>query len=280
MINSLHKNNLVILADISCKHSLVYVQDLLKNKLQIRAVFALNFRYISVKSPKNYIQILQNLVNGKSIIKQYNKSKLLRLCRKNDIEFLQIQLAGFKDPKLSDHLNKFSDCAFLYTCGGIVPKMLLNRYKFLHIHLGWVPLLRGSDCLFYSIIYLQKITASLIYMSSKIDKGDVISRMQMPLFKFKKSDLRIRFRSPKSKYKYITNNIDPKIRSKFLIEFLKNNKIKDFRNIKSNKQEVGNISNFLWIHPSLYKLCLNIWESNLRSEPLKFDQAIKRMELY
>ncbi len=280
MSNYLHKNNLVILADISCKHSLVYVQDLLKNKLQIRAVFNLNFRYISVKSPKNYIQILRNLVNGKSILKQYYKRQLLRLCRKNDIECLNIQLAGFKDPKLSYHFNKFSDCAFLYTCGGIVPKFLLNRYKFLHIHLGWVPLLRGSDCMLYSIMYLKKITASLIYMSSEIDKGDVISRMQMPLFNFQKSGLRIRFRSPKSKYKYITTNIDPIIRSKFLIEFLKTNKIKDFRKIKSNEQEVGNVSNFLWIHPALYELCLNIWESNLQSEPLKFDQAIKHMELY
>jgi hypothetical protein len=117
-------------------------------------------------------------------------------------------------------------------------------------------------------------------MSSKIDTGDVIARMRMPLFDFRKYDLNIRLRSSKRQYRYITSNIDPIIRSKFLIEFIKNAGVKDFRRIKSSKQEIENTSNFLWIHPSLYEMSLNIWKSNLPSRPFNFDQSMNHMEIY
>jgi hypothetical protein len=280
MFNFSPKNNLVILADTSCKHSLVYLQDMIKNKLSVRAVFALNFKYILPNSPKKYVQILRNLTNRKIYIRLYYETKILRLCKKNSIECINLQLESFKDDKLELYLYKFNNCAFLYTCGGIVPKSLLSKYKFLHVHLGWVPLFKGSDCLLYSIMYRQKITASLIYMSSKIDTGDVIARMRMPLFDFRKYDLNIRLRSSKRQYRYITSNIDPIIRSKFLIEFIKNAGVKDFRRIKSSKQEIENTSNFLWIHPSLYEMSLNIWKSNLPSRPFNFDQSMNHMEIY
>jgi methionyl-tRNA formyltransferase len=64
----------------------------------------------------------------------------------------------------------------LYTSGGRVPGDLLSTSpsRMIHIHPGVVPYVRGSDCLFWSVLTRGRPGMSCFYMNAGIDTGDII----------------------------------------------------------------------------------------------------------
>lgn len=59
-----------------------------------------------------------------------------------------ILVEGLADQGLQEHLSKELPGGVLYTGGGIMPANLLDlqHLKFLHIHPGFLPNIRGADC--------------------------------------------------------------------------------------------------------------------------------------
>jgi hypothetical protein len=97
-----------------------------------------------------------------------------------------ILVEGLSDSGLHQYLSLESTGVILYTGGGIVPAALLNiqHLKFLHIHPGYLPDIRGADCVLWSSLLTGYTSATCFYMSAGIDTGDIISPHWLPKLAF------------------------------------------------------------------------------------------------
>lgn len=57
---------------------------------------------------------------------------------------------------------------------GLVPKEFLSKTKWLHIHGGLMPPLRGSACMYWGFLYRGKPGYTLFYQTEKIDQGKIL----------------------------------------------------------------------------------------------------------
>jgi hypothetical protein len=93
-----------------------------------------------------------------------------------------VVVKDLKDPALSTALMEHSPGAVLYTGGGLVPPSLLELegLRFLHVHPGYLPDVRGADCLMWSMLLRGKPGASCFYMAPGIDVGHIIAKCDFP----------------------------------------------------------------------------------------------------
>jgi len=96
------------------------------------------------------------------------------------IETLMID--NLSDNVLYNHLSKLPQTQVLFTGGGIVPKNLLEipTLKFIHIHPGHLPEIRGADCVLWSHLIKGCTSATCFYMAPGIDDGNVILASYLP----------------------------------------------------------------------------------------------------
>lgn len=101
-----------------------------------------------------------------------------------DVETLMID--NLADEALSTRLTALPQTQILFTGGGIVPKKLLeiSSLKFIHIHPGYLPDVRGADCALWSHLMKGRTSATCFYMAPGIDDGDVIFAAYLPTLKF------------------------------------------------------------------------------------------------
>ena len=84
---------------------------------------------------------------------------------------------GLADPSLSSHLLGLArPSTILFTGGGMVPESLLSipQCRFIHVHPGVLPNVRGADGLLWSLILRGRPGATAFYMSPGLDAGDII----------------------------------------------------------------------------------------------------------
>ena len=159
-------------------------------------------------------------------------------------------ISGFYDKKLKNILSEQKNKTFLYTCGGIVKKDLLEikNAKFVHIHPGIVPEVKGSDGFWWSLLTRGVTGASCFFMNSGIDTGDVILKKNYKLPKMHLSQIY----SEKTIFTGSILAIDPHIRSKLLIDVIRKYEI-DVQNAKIEKQISGSGNDFYHMHSELKK---------------------------
>lgn len=97
-----------------------------------------------------------------------------------DVETLMI--GSLADDTLYDRLLALPETQILFTGGGIVPKNLLEiaSLKFIHIHPGHLPEIRGADCVLWSHLMKGCASATCFYMAPGIDDGDIILASYLP----------------------------------------------------------------------------------------------------
>lgn len=140
-----------------------------------------------------------------------NANSLLPLSRYSDcVE--PILIANLSDNGLLHYLSKEPAGSILYTGGGIVPASLLGmqHLKFLHIHPGFLPNIRGADCTLWSTLLTGHASASCFYMSTGIDTGDIIRSCWLPKFTF---DVDAQDIDLQSIYRCVYSYLDPWIRA-------------------------------------------------------------------
>jgi hypothetical protein len=105
-------------------------------------------------------------------------SSLRDYCRV--VETLMID--NLADDRLFDYLAKFPETTLLFTGGGIVPARCLQlpALKFIHIHPGYLPDVRGADCVLWSQLIKGRTSASCFFMAPGIADGDVIFSCYLP----------------------------------------------------------------------------------------------------
>ncbi|WP_323987104.1 hypothetical protein [Pseudomonas canadensis] len=93
-----------------------------------------------------------------------------------------LMIDNLADDRLFDYLAKLPETTLLFTGGGIVPARCLQlpALKFIHIHPGYLPDVRGADCVLWSQLIKGRTSASCFFMAPGIDDGDVILPCYLP----------------------------------------------------------------------------------------------------
>ena len=115
------------------------------------------------------------------ILKSYEYKKLSNFS--DNIE--KISFKSFHDEKIKDYFKNLNNEIFLFSGGGILPKNIVKNknIKFIHIHPGYLPKIRGADGFFWSSLIYGKPSSSCFYMDSGIDTGNIISAYWYNQFK-------------------------------------------------------------------------------------------------
>lgn len=119
------------------------------------------------------------------------------------------------DERLYQRLTALAETQILFTGGGIVPARLLElqHLKFIHVHPGFLPEVRGADCALWSQLMKGCTSATCFYMAPGIDDGDVIHPAWLPALRFGLDSKAIH---AKSLYRAIYAFFDPWIRATVL----------------------------------------------------------------
>lgn len=148
-----------------------------------------------------------------------------------DVETLMVD--GLADGALYNRMLALEPTQVLFTGGGIVPKRLLEipTLKFIHIHPGHLPEVRGADCVLWSHLMKGRASATCFYMAPGIDDGDVILASYLPSLaprlEIAKLDLKALYRAT---YAYL----DPWVRAFVLRQAL--NETEGFNHVKAYPQ--------------------------------------------
>ena len=170
--------------------------------------------------------------------------------------FQTIMVDGYKDPELQCLVSNLSHKTILFTGGGILPPSLLALpgTRFIHIHPGTLPYVRGSDGLLWSTLTRNKPGVSVFYMAPEIDNGNIISAgetspLTFPIAKEKRPDYQ-------TLYRLIFSYYDPMLRAQKLIEVLK--QAKDPTNLLSDPQDMSIGLTYRFMHPTIRDIALKL----------------------
>lgn len=148
--------------------------------------------------------------------------------------------------KIIDHINDEELISYIsnnnheriiiYCGGGILRSAILNCGKrFIHIHPGELPFVKGADCLLWSALVQNKIGMSAFFMNDGIDTGDIIDTANYPVPIFE-----VEFEQLDSKVskKLLINYVDPHYRAQLLGSlFMRNPDPDDWQTTPQNARD-------------------------------------------
>ena len=145
------------------------------------------------------------------------------------------------------NINNTKSNFLLYSGGGIINKKILNiDKKFIHIHPGYLPEMRGADCLLWSIKESGNIGATSFFMNDKIDNGAIMFREKF-IFNNLKNDIILK-KNQKDIYRFIYSFFDPIIRANHFLNYLLNCDYDKIQTIKNNSK-YGKYYSFMNLKP-------------------------------
>lgn len=185
-------------------------------------------------------QVQQTLKIEESTLLGLIKLKPLNNYSDNIVTF---PIDSYNDPELLSFIKKQNVSMYLFTGGGIISEDFLNikKTQFIHIHPGYLPDIRGADCLLWSAMLTGYPSATCFFMDSGIDSGDIINRLFLPQIKLPRaSDL-----DKKTSYRLLYSFIDPWVRSVALRDTLSSTNYLENITAYSQKLEEGNTFHFM-----------------------------------
>ena len=198
-----------------------------------------------------------DLVNN--ILKKFNITyeKLYERINLFTDEYSEIEIENINDKKLIDFLSKEKCKTFLYTGGGILKESIFSipNSKFIHIHPGIVPEVKGADGLLWSYLIRNKAGYSCFYMNKGIDTGDIIYKKEYSLKKLK--GINFSKYSMTEIYKYLLHFYDPCLRVQTLIQLLDNNIGKDLSKLEYDIQNPNDGRTYFFMHEKLRNIVLS-----------------------
>ncbi|WLG41119.1 hypothetical protein [Pseudomonas rhodesiae] len=136
------------------------------------------------KTESSLYQSIRNTVSDKLGFADRDIDEALALCDLSDysLDVETLMIENLADSALYERLLELAQTQLLFTGGGIVPKRLLEitTLKFIHLHPGHLPEVRGADCVLWSYLMKGRTSATCFYMAPGIDDGDVILASYLP----------------------------------------------------------------------------------------------------
>lgn len=152
----------------------------------------------------------------------------------------RVFLGGLDDEILVSSLQRLEYKTVLFTGGGIIPRKLFDipGIRYIHVHPGRLPMIRGADGLLWSMLVRGRPGASCFYMDKGLDTGEIILADDVPQINFDISgmprpDDQILYRALFSYY-------DPLLRADFFVKMLLNTKsanLSDLPNYQQREQD-------------------------------------------
>ena len=150
--------------------------------------------------------------------------------------------------------------ALLFSGGGIVRQNTFSsvRKKFIHMHPGLLPQVRGADCFFWSVLLDGFPSCSAMYQNAGIDTGEVLHEESFKLPRFNKKFI-ANLKDTHSLndffeiiYRSILNYYDPIIRAITLSAILeKASGSQDISKLPVREQSDNEGRNYHFMHPRL-----------------------------
>lgn len=104
------------------------------------------------------------------------------MLRRHNLVYERHCFTSLNDPEFISLISNAPQTVALYVEGGILRKPVLSTpIRFLHIHPGVVPLVRGSAGMLWSALVHKKVGMSGFFMNEGIDTGDVILTKEYPV---------------------------------------------------------------------------------------------------
>ena len=206
-------------------------------------------KYLFRKNKKLCMEIFDSLHETLKV----KQSALLGIIRLKPLEhyshnIINLPIASLKDPKLFDFLGKQNTSMFLFTGGGILPKAFfdLKNTQFIHVHPGYLPDIRGADCLLWSAMLAGRPSATCFFMDTGIDTGKIINTAFLPHIKLPVAarDLDVQL-----SYRLLYCFIDPWVRSVVLRDTLRSTDY--LESIKSTPQLLKMGTTFHFMHSNI-----------------------------
>lgn len=156
-------------------------------------------------------------------------------------EVVCLSIDTLKDMRLVEFFTQQDAHLYLFTGGGILPRSFfeIKNVNFLHIHPGYLPDIRGADCLLWSTLLSGQPSATCFFMDAGIDTGEVVtssflSSVTLPP-EAKKLD-------SKTLYRLLYSFLDPWVRASVLRTSLQQTDL--FSKIATTPQSIEDGSTF------------------------------------
>ena len=176
----------------------------------------------------------------------------------------KLKVSNINDKKLVNHIKSKVKGPVLFTGGGILKKEILslNNVKFIHIHPGIVPDVRGADCFFWSYLFNNKPGYSIFYMNEGIDTGDILYKKEfdidfqyLALTSYKNNDIYhsiLKYYDPCLRIKSFINLLDKQFENSEVAE-----KFVDLMNMPFEKQNPNEGRMYFFMHKNLRNFVIN-----------------------
>ena len=131
----------------------------------------------------------------------------------------RVMVTGMRDASLEPAIKSMAAKMVLYTGGGIVPPSLLSSpdTRFVHVHAGRLPHVRGADGVLWSTLVRGQPGASAFFMSESLDTGPVLMARDFPAPRFEVAGERP---DEQTLYRALYSFYDPLLRADLLRQVL------------------------------------------------------------
>lgn len=159
-----------------------------------------------------------------------------------------ITVDDLDDEYLINYLkSKVTETNVIFGCGGLFlrKKIFSIGKRFIHVHPGVVPEVKGSDGMLWSALVRGRVGMSAFFMNEGIDTGDIIEVHEYDIPKLEPSDNEF---NPRELIHYI----DPVFRADALLKLFK--KSLNPNNWSSIKQNPNEGRTYYFMHSEIQKL--------------------------
>jgi len=158
---------------------------------------------------------------------------------------------GLGDDTLVSSLQTLKHKTVLFTGGGIMPGKLFDvpGVRYIHVHPGRLPMIRGADGLLWSVLVRGRPGASCFYMDSGLDTGEIILADDVSQISFDISN--IPRPDNQTLYRALFSYYDPLLRADFLANMLSNAKCADISVLPSTNQNEKDGITYHFMHEKL-----------------------------
>lgn len=165
----------------------------------------------------------------------------------------RVRISGFMDPRFHAALSEVAPMTMLFTGGGLLPAEVfnINGMKFLHVHPGMLPDVRGADGMLWSLVVKGQLGATCFFLDARLDAGDILEVREFEIPSFRSSwieemDSRMLYRS-------IFSFVDPVMRGLTLLSVVESGDLDELAGFPQDESEGVT---FHFMHPRLANIVM------------------------